>query len=521
LKQGGDFRKVAKGGALFTGGSLGATVLHFLTGIIVIRLVERSEYGLIALGTTTIAILTLLSMLGFKTAVPRFLARYRAQGNREIAGEVAGTALVCAVGLSSLFALLLYGQATLVALAFDKPAVARVFEVLALMLPAVVLIETFSAIFQGLENVRAKVLFQDLTLNLLRLILLAPVALAGFGLQEVLWVYVSSAWVTLAIYLVYAVRTARGVLHPRLSWAVAKELLWFAFPLLGVGIMANLMTWTATLMLGYLQPAEELGRFSAPLRLAAILPVALSGMNFLFLPVVSKLVARGATQEVQELYRSTTKWAFLATLPLLMYFVVDAEFLVTFVFGAAYHDSADVLRVLAIGFAINAFTGPNGAALVAFGDVRTQFMLAMLAAASAVLLCLLLIPMYGALGAALGTAIAKSVIHVLMSVVLYWKFRVHALTSTYLKPVLLVITGAAAAGVLLHSLQLEHPLVHLLLFLGIVLLTLGAPLLTQTLSHADLDIIGSIERRIWGKTNITQKLSRWVTGGSAGRGSDD
>lgn len=521
MKQGGNFRKVAKGGALFTGGSLGATVLQFLTGIIVIRLVERSEYGLISLGTTTVAILAVLSMLGFKVAVPRFLAKYRAQGDRTIAGEVAGTALVSAVGLSSLFALLLYHQASLVALAFHKPAIGPVFEVLALMLPAMVLIETFSAIFQGLENARAKVLFQDLTLNLLRLTLLSPIVLAGFGFQEVLWVYVSSAWITLTLYLIYAVRTARGVLRPRLSWTVAKDLLWFAFPLLGVGIMANLTTWTATLTLGYLQPAAELGRFSAPLRLAAIIPVPLSGMNFLFLPVVSKLVARGAIQEVQELYCSTTKWAFLVTLPLMTYFVVDAEFVVTFLFGAAYHDAANVLRILVIGFAVNAFTGPNGSALVAFGDTRTQFVLSMMASGAAVLLCLLLVPHYGALGAALGTTIAKSSSNVLMSVVLFRKFRIHALNSAYIKPVLLVIAVAGTVWLILHNAHYDNPLLHLLLFLGIAVLTLGAPLLTKTMSYADLDIIGSIERRIWGRTTITEKLGRWVAAHPSKRGSDD
>jgi O-antigen/teichoic acid export membrane protein len=521
MKKGGNFRKVAKGGALFTGGSLGATALQFLIGIIVIRLVERSEYGLIALGTTTVAILAVLSMLGFKTAVPRFLAKSRAQGDRAIADQVAGTALMCAVGLSCLFAFLLHGQASLVALAFHKPVMEHVFKVLALMLPAVVLIETFSAIFQGIENARAKVLFQDLTLNLLRLTLLAPVALAGFGFQEVLWVYVSSAWMTLAIYLIYAVRTARGVLQPRLSWAVAKDLLWFSFPLLGVGIMANVMTWTATLTLGYLQPAAELGRFSAPLRLASIIPVPLAGMNFLFLPVVTKLVARGALPEVQELYCSTTKWAFLVTLPLLMYFIIDAEFVVTFLFGAQYLDAANVLRILVVGFAVNAFTGPNGSALVAFGDTHTQFVLAMVAAAAAVLLCLLLVPHYGALGAALGTAIAKSISNILMSVVLYRKFRIHALTSAYLKPVLLVVVSVAVAGMLLHYVHFDNPLVHLLLFLGIIALTLGAPLLTRTLTHADLELIGSIERRISGKNRITEKLGKWVDSRSVTHGSDE
>jgi len=125
------------------------------------------------------------------------------------------------------------------------------------------------------------------------------------------------------------------------------------------------------------------------------------------------------------------------------------------------------------------------------------------------------------LGAALGTAIAKSLSHVLMSTGLYRKFRIHALTAAFLKPVLLVVMVTAVAGVLLHNVHIESPLLHLLLFLGITALTLCAPLLTRTLMKADLDLIGSIERRIWGKPRITRKLRRWVVDKPAGRRPDN
>jgi O-antigen/teichoic acid export membrane protein len=514
MTDGGSFRKVVKGSALFTGGVLGARVLQFATAIIVIRLLEVSEYGLLTLGTTTVAMLTVVSMLGLKTAVPRFMAKYRGQRDRRVADQVAGTALACAGVLSGLFALLLYSQAPLVARMFDKPVMASVFEVMALMLPGAVLTETFAAIFRGMENARAKVVFKDLVPNLSRLALLVPVALAGLGFQEVLWVYVCAAWVTVAISVIHMARTVRGVLHPRLSWVLVKELVWFSLPLLGLSIMENVIRWAATLSLGYLQPAAELGRFTAPLRLAAFLQMPLFGMDFLFLPVISKLAAQGMVLEVKQLFRITTKWSFLATLPLLMYFVVDAEFVVTFVFGAAYHESANVLRILAVGFAVNAFTGPNASVLVAFGDTRTQFVLSMLSAAAAVMLCLLLVPRYGALGAAVGTGTATSITNVLIGFVLFRKFRIHPLTSEYVKPVLLVVAGALAAGMFLQELHTANPLVHLSLLLGIVALTLSSPLLTGTLSYADLDLIGSVERRIRGTSGVTERLRKWVSNGS-------
>ena len=55
----------------------------------------------------------------------------------------------------------------------------------------------------------------------------------------------------------------------------------------------------------------------------------------------------------------------------------------------------------------------------------------------------------------------------------------------------------------------------------ITALTLGSPLLTGTLSHADLDIIGAIERRIWGKSIMTEKLGKRVESRSAAHESED
>ena len=504
--KGGDFRKVLKGGALFTGGTLAATALQFVAGIIVIRIVERNEYGLISLGTTGVTILTILSLLGFKTAVPRFLAKYRAQGSHAVADKVAGTALLSAAALSTIFAVAIYWQASLVAQLFNKPGLAMVLEVLAAMLPAMVMIETLSTVFQGIEDARAKVLFQDLALNFFRLAFLAPVAIAGLGFDSILWVYVASAWTTLILYAIYALRVMRGTFRPRLSWSVARDLIWFSFPLLGVSIMANVMTWVAVLSLGYMQTASELGRFSAPMRLATVIPIPLVGMNFLFLPVVTKIVEQGSRQQVMELYRSTTKWSFLVTLPLLAYFIIDAQFVVTLLLGDAYQDSENILRVLAVGFAVNAFTGPNSATLVAYGDTRTPFMVAMMAAVIAVLLCLVLIPNYGALGAAFGTSVARASSNLLLSAVLFIRFRIHPFTDAYLKPLVFVSLSAAVLWLFVRHVPAENIVLHVLPLLCIGLLTVFSPLLTRTLTRSDLDMLQTIELRVLGTSRLVNKL---------------
>ena len=520
MTQSGSFRKVAKGGAVFTVGLFSAKLLQFVTGVVVIRIVEPSEYGLISLGMTTVFMLSFLCMLGLRVATPRFLAKYRAQGDQGLMDQVAGTALTCSLAISLLFAVLLHGEARLAALAFHKPEMEKVFELLAMMLPAVVVIYTVTAIFQGVENARAKLMFEDLGWNLLRLAMLMYVALAGLGYHEVLWTYVVSVWLALALYLGYAVRALRGVLRPRLSFAVAKDLLWFSLPLLATGIMSNLTTWSGTLTLGYFQPSSEVGLFNAPMRLAFMVPAPVHGIVTFYLPVATRFAVRSAMEEIHELYESSTKWAFFFTLPFLLYFVIDAEFVVTFLFGAAYGESADVLRVLLAGVAMQSFLGPNAATLVAFGYLRTQFVATILAGSVAVALCLLLVPQYGAMGAAIGAAGAHWVSGVIISVSLYRRYRIHPLVSSQVKPALFAVACSTGVGMILQGAHFGSPLAHLLLFFGIAAISIAAPLITRTLSRADLELIGSVERRIRGRSTITDRMGRWVTKGFARGGSD-
>ena len=48
---------------------------------------------------------------------------------------------------------------------------------------------------------------------------------------------------------------------------------------------------------------------------------------------------------------------------------------------------------------------------------------------------------------------------------------------------------------------------HLLLFLLIVLLAMAAPVVTRSMNGADLELLGAIERRLWGKTLMTDRIS--------------
>lgn len=504
----GSFKRILHAGAMVSFGTLSSVLLNFVAGIIIIRLVTRSEFGLISLGSTLINVVVVVAVLGFKVGLPRLLSKYRAQDSKEIVASLIRSALSISLFSGALISLLLYFSAPSLSMSFGKPGLQQVIQAFALMVLPLVLMDALTGIFRGFENARAKVIFQDVSLNLVRIMLIVFVWGISFSFQNILLAYVVSAWIAFSIYVYYAAPRLVPKCRSTFRIMAGKELMLFSVPLMAVGMMGNMMAWASTLILGFLQPPGEVGLFNAPLRLANVIPIPLGAMLFLYLPLATKLFERHALSDLKKLYVTITKWAYLATLPLLLFFLLDAEFIVVSLFGSEYQDAANILRVLALGFSVHTFLGPNATTLISRGNTRAVLHGTGIAALFTVLLCLALVPHYGAFGAAVGTAVAKSISNVYISIALYLRVGVHPFSAQYIKPVIFSITSSLAFYALLNVTGIAHPVAHLLLFLVMVLLALVSPLVTRSMDPADVEIIGSLERRLWKKNIIVSWLEK-------------
>lgn len=501
------FKKIAKGGILFSLGTISATIMQFVTGILLIRMLSLPEYGLLTLGVTTITILSSFAIIGFQVGLPRFISKYNVLHDMRQAGNIASSALTTAFSLSILCASILYVMSEELATYFDKPQLNQVFQIMLFMIPAGVLIDVLTAIFRGVENVKAKIWFQDVLGNLLKLILLMITFIVGLNLRGVLWVYVVSTWLTLILYFAYARYNLKNWKLIGFEAAVARDLFVFSLPLFGVVVIDNIVNWTSVLLLGYLHSAEEVSFLNAPLRLVNLIPIPLASLVFLYLPLASKLIDQDSGKDLQHLYISTTKWSFLITLPLLIYFLIDAEFIVEFLFGPAYREACDILRILTLGYSVHTFFGPNGMTLASYGETRLLFVASFIASVGAVALCIILIPLYGATGAAYGASIAKVLHNIGLSYFLFIRFQIHPFAQEYIRPVFFVLLVAVPVAIIWRDVSARDLLLHSILFSVIVLLTLVSPFITRSISPTDLEIIHGIERRFTAKAG---SVRRWL-----------
>ena len=383
-----------------------ATVLIRLIGFVVITLFARRA-GPATFGTYSFA----LALAGFVVGAPtnfgigtlgiRKIARDPADAGKVVGEALAVQAIIAVVAVALLVALvpLLSTNEELVTL---TPIVALYYVAYSM---------TVDWALQGLQRLRAvaaarlagQVLFGIVT----PLILIRGPA----GAERYAAVFAAGAILT-AIAAFAMVRRAVGPI--RLSWAIAPlwDLAKGAAPLGFSLVMLQVYYSMDQVLLGLLTNKAEVGQYAA----AAKVPVVLSGFTAIWVSAVYPHASRLFTHDPDALRRQLggfTSLSFVAALPLIAGSAIVGTEVMTGLFGSAYRPAGTPFAIL-MGASAVVIVAINYTSLaMAAGQERTFAMSVTVASIINVLLNLLLIPFYGATGAAISTVVAESVVFVI------------------------------------------------------------------------------------------------------------
>jgi O-antigen/teichoic acid export membrane protein len=150
---------------------------------------------------------------------------------------------------------------------------------------------------------------------------------------------------------------------------------------------------------------------------------------------------------MNDLYWQTATWVAVLSFPVFALTFSLAEPFTVLVYGADYQGSGTLLALLALGYYFNSATGFNGLTLKVFGQVRYVVWLSVISVVVNVVAAILLVPSYGALGAAIATAITLVVHNLLKQAGLRVNTGVQLFDPRYLRPYATIVV--AALGLLL------------------------------------------------------------------------
>lgn len=404
-------RKQIRGSSLLLIGQVLSKGVGFAVQVLIVRYLSKSDYGAFAYALSVVAMGETIATFGLDRAVTRFLPIYHEQRDY---GKMFGTlfmvlSTVFSLGLAMI--LVFYGLQDFIGQNFINDQ-----QALSLLLIMIFLapVQAFDTLLNGMFAVfsRPKAIFyRKYVLGpVLKLSVVLLLIAGGSGVRFLATGYLAAGFIAVVIFAVFLVRVLQEQgLFAHFSRATfnipMREVLFFTVPLLTSDLVYVFMGSIDAILLEYFQGTVDVAALRAVQPLAKLNQIVLASFGLLFTPAAARMFARDDREGINDLYWQNAAWIAIASFPIFAATFSLAQPVTVFLFGSEYADSGLILALLAVGYYFNAAMGQNGLTLKVFGKVRYIMVINILAAVLNVVANLILIPRYGAMGAAVGTFI--------------------------------------------------------------------------------------------------------------------
>ncbi|MGB3713949.1 MAG: flippase [Candidatus Promineifilaceae bacterium] len=465
-------RRQIRGSSLLLVGRFLSKGVNFAIQVLIVRYLTKSDYGAFAYALSIVLIGEAIVTFGLDRAVTRFVPIYHEQRDyNKMFGTlvmVMGTLLLLSLALILLF----FGLQGFIGQELINDQLAMALLLILIFLSPVraydTLLNGMFAVFSRPSAIffRKYVLGPGLKLGVVLVLVLgrSNVRFLAFG-------YLAAAVIAVTIFSVVLYRVLREQkLFQNFSFRTLeipwKVILAFTVPLLTSDLVYLAMGSMDVVLLEHFRGTVDVAALRAVQPAARLNQIVLASFGLLFTPVAARMFARGEREGINKLYWQNAIWIAVISFPIFALTFSLAQPMTTLLFGERYRESAMILALLSFGYYFNAALGQNGLTLKVFGKVRYVMGINIFVATLNVVLNLILIPRYGAMGAAVGTFTTLIIFNLLKQGGLRFGTGINILEGRHLKVYLIIAFGAL--GLLLVQLTTSAPVYVSIAFAAIV-----------------------------------------------------
>jgi O-antigen/teichoic acid export membrane protein len=399
---------VARGLLLGTIGTVTLNVasvcLNFALVLLLSRQLGVSGYGAYASAFAWAGVLSVVAVLGLTPLVVRHVASYHAfeswgllRGLLRRSNQSVALASAVTIAVAAGVGWLIYGQ---------EPELLYPFWIALLLVPLIALTSIRQAAMQGLGRVVLGRIPETLVMPALFICLAAAAASALDDDFTAVWATALQVAATLCAFgmgvllLRRSIPTAVRGATPEYEMASWRR---SGLSLVALNVVMAANAQVGTILLGALNGAADAGVFNVASRTTTFISFIMLAATYPLMPLVARLYAAGELRELQHIVVRTARVVLLFAAPTGLVLVIFGPTILS-LFGAGFGDGATAVRILAIGELVNVLTGFGGLVLVMTGHEKDLARSVALGAVLNLGLTVLLIPIVGIDGAAIGTA---------------------------------------------------------------------------------------------------------------------
>ena len=368
-------------------------------GVWVARYLGPEKFGLFNFATVFISLFSAIAGLGLRSVVIRDIVR-----DPYAKGEILGSAAI----LQFIGSLVIYALSLLV-ISWMRPDNLLVLTLVAILGLTILLTASEVALYWFESQVQSKyVIWVKNSCLLIFASIKALLIIKGASIKLFAWVF--TAEMLLASIAMLIVLQIRGLKIKEFNFNAvrAKRLMKDSWPLLLSGLAVTLAMRIDQIMIGEILSSTILGFYSVAVRMAELFVFFGMIISSSFFPRLIDLDDEAFEKEYVKLIR--IPFYFLVVLALIV--SVTSKFSVDFVFGVEYGNSAPLLSILIFSIPITYVSMMSSQYLLRKGENKEILFRQFSGLIVNIVLNLILISRFGALGAAVATIITDLVISV-------------------------------------------------------------------------------------------------------------
>jgi len=427
----------------------------FISFPILTRIFSVSDYGILGLITTTLLIVTAITKLGFPESIVRFYAEFKS-ANR-LSNFYSTLFLVSGV-VGAIVAIIFI----LVTHFMNNNFLGRNTSNLLFLVSILIFISSMKLTLHSFLRAEQRTKLYNLISVIHRYGSLSLSIFLAFHFVKGLYgFYVGQiiSGVIILIFLMYISLKRVKINMEGFSIDILKDSLKFGFPLIWAELGHLVLNYIDRYLIQLYLGSMSLGLYIAGYNLATyVTEVIIYPINYAMVPIYMSILANKGEEETRIFFTKSFRYFILIMFPVTFGFIAVSKDLITFLASTKYAESYNILAYVAIGQAIYACTLILNNGLFIRKKTYLYKDIMIITCLLNIGLNIILIPMFGIIGAAQATLIS----YIFYTIVItYYAFKEFRFPIDYAH-IMLYLFAAATMYLVMKSIDNGTPFVNLL-----------------------------------------------------------
>lgn len=378
--------------------------LSFLFSVYLARSLGAEGTGIYFLALSLATVGTTIGRFGLDNTMLRFVAEFSSEEKwAEVKGvHSKGMKLAAVIATAVVFVLFLSSN-LLAYKVFNKPDLEIPLKWMSLSVLPLTFVFLYGEILKGLKLIRDSQLVNGVIVQLVAILLYYLVGKNFEVIGAVLSYAFACVFSAMCGFLLWLKNTPN--LESSEEIFDSKLLVRTCWPFFLVTTMNMIVMWSSNLFLGAWGTKADLGIYGAAVRISMLVNFILVSVNSIAAPNIAAAYGRRNLAELRSIVSKSSKVLFYAGLPLIVIILLGSGYLMS-VFGEDFSKGKLILQILIIGQSFTLFFGPCGCLLSMTGYEKVLSNNSIVVGIVTIVLCLLLVPRYGIVGASLASTVS-------------------------------------------------------------------------------------------------------------------